>query len=574
MHLLEALTRIIAEGYGLDLTLHPIPSYDDLNFHGKTEDGHEFAVKLMNPHLDSQLVDLQVAALAHLAHFSLPFDIPRVVPTKTGAPYQSVQITHEPRILWILHWCPGALMSSLPKHTLPLMEHFGQVVAQLNAALASFSHPAMKRGHSWELHQAATLLPLTHQIEGPCREIARNVLNRFKQHVLPLLESLPHSVIHNDVNDNNTLVQFDNGGQPYVSGLFDFGDMSHQATICELAIALAYALFHKDDPLAFCAAFLKGYTSVRPLTCDEIDLLFDLIKVRLAVSIAFSSHRQQLEPENTYIPISQASAKKTLEQLEAINPILATARFRFVCRMPVTDGVERIMAFLKSPTQKVQPVIEVDRWDVVLDLSATSPLLGSNPANRKLDRLSAKIREVMAAAKSDWAIGRYLENRLLYDSPLFGTDRSPTSERRTIHLGLDIFAGAGTPVFAPSDGKVIISAINNEPLDYGGLLILQHYVPEGPNYYTIFGHLSHQSIKAMPVGRWVTAGQQIATLGKPSENGGWPPHLHLQIGLDLLGMGTGFPGVCRQSEMAFWKALCPNPAYFLGMPEVDVFDAS
>ena len=51
---------------------------------------------------------------------------------------------------------------------------------------------------------------------------------------------LPHSVIHNDANDYNVLIE-----DGRMSGLLDFGDLVHSATVCDLAIALAYTMLHE-----------------------------------------------------------------------------------------------------------------------------------------------------------------------------------------------------------------------------------------------------------------------------------------------------------------------------------------
>jgi 4-aminobutyrate aminotransferase-like enzyme len=50
------------------------------------------------------------------------------------------------------------------------------------------------------------------------------------------------------------------------------------------------------------------------------------------------------------------------------------------------------------------------------------------------------------------------------------------------------------------------------------------------------------------------------------ENGGWPPHLHFQIILDLLDYGRDFPGVAKASQRSLWKALSPDPNILIGIP--------
>jgi 4-aminobutyrate aminotransferase-like enzyme len=148
------------------------------------------------------------------------------------------------------------------------------------------------------------------------------------------------------------------------------------------------------------------------------------------------------------------------------------------------------------------------------------------------------------------AIGRYNEARLFYTEPMF--------DGRTIHLGLDIFAGPGTPIFAVLDGTVYAVANNAKRLDYGPVMILQH---EG--FFTLYGHLADTPLA---VGTRVRAGQEIARIGARPGNGDWPPHLHFQIIRDLLDLDCDFPGVAAAGEREVFTALSPDPALILQIP--------
>ena len=55
----------------------------------------------------------------------------------------------------------------------------------------------------------------------------------------------------------------------------------------------------------------------------------------------------------------------------------------------------------------------------------------------------------MRDANVQLSIGRYDEPRLIYVAPAFAGPGGPLAEHRTIHIGLDLFAPVGTPVFAP-----------------------------------------------------------------------------------------------------------------------------
>ncbi len=158
-------------------------------------------------------------------------------------------------------------------------------------------------------------------------------------------------------------------------------------------------------------------------------------------------------------------------------------------------------------------------------------------------------------------VGGYNEERAIYSGPAFEPENG--EEARTVHLGIDIFAPAGTPVFAPLEGQVHSFQDNANPKDYGPTIVLEHAVTSKLTFYTLYGHLSRESLEGLVVGQTFGTGQQIATLGAPTVNGDWPPHLHFQIILDTLGKRGDFPGVCKKSERADWLQLCPDPASLL-----------
>lgn len=159
-------------------------------------------------------------------------------------------------------------------------------------------------------------------------------------------------------------------------------------------------------------------------------------------------------------------------------------------------------------------------------------------------------------------VGRYDEDRVLYrHSPLFDTD----ADRRSIHLGIDLFVAGGTPVSAPVAGRVHSCADNDRLGDYGPTVILGHSL-DGIDFYTLYGHLSRRSLDGLEPGLPFAAGEQIASVGEHHENGGWPPHLHFQIIRDMRDQRGDFPGVAAPSERDRLLHLCPDPNLILGIP--------
>ena len=68
----------------------------------------------------------------------------------------------------------------------------------------------------------------------------------------------------------------------------------------------------------------------------------------------------------------------------------------------------------------------------------------------------------------------------------------------------------------------------------------------------------------LQAGRAFKAGDRLAWMGDAAVNGGWPPHLHFQVILDLKGWSGAYPGVFKRSERNDWKRICPDPGPLLG----------
>jgi len=190
---------------------------------------------------------------------------------------------------------------------------------------------------------------------------------------------------------------------------------------------------------------------------------------------------------------------------------------------------------------------------VALDLSATNlELLPSIYGNA-----SAFNTYIEAKIGNKIGFGGYLENRVIYET--YANFATSSADFRNIHLGMDFWTKAGTPVFAPLAGEVHSFQVNPGSGNYGPTIILYH---PAENIYSLYGHLASEDLVALKVGEPVAAGQLLCHLGKPEENGGWPPHLHFQLIRDMQGMRGDYPGVCSQRDVSFYAQNCPDPACF------------
>lgn len=173
------------------------------------------------------------------------------------------------------------------------------------------------------------------------------------------------------------------------------------------------------------------------------------------------------------------------------------------------------------------------------------------------------ISETLKANNCRYGMGGYMEHRTIYArSPLFDTQDEP----RRLHLGLDIWAEAGTPVYAPLEGKIHSFNDNDHFGDYGPTIIIEHDL-NGLELYSLYGHLSRRSLEGLTVGQLVKINQHIGRLGTAEENGHWPPHLHFQLMFNMEGYYGDYPGVCRFSEKKKYVQNIPDPQLLLRFPK-------
>jgi 4-aminobutyrate aminotransferase-like enzyme/Ser/Thr protein kinase RdoA (MazF antagonist) len=563
--------RLAREIFSLDAAAQSLPGEYDDNFHLSSAQGREFVLKVMHPAREQSLVEMQCQALEHLAKRVPHLWLPRVCPTPDGDAYAFRTLPDgTKRLLWLLTYVPGTVLAKVNPHTPELFGSLGQFLGEMDAALADFSHPAAHRELKWDLARSGWIRDYLRYIDDSSRRaLVERFFGLYESEVVPALPSLRRSVIYGDANDYNVLVSSPWPQPRKVVSVIDFGDMHHGLTISEVAIAAAYAILGERNPLRAASAVVGGYHRVFPLEEAEICLLYALMGMRLAVSVTNSAHRKSLVPSDPYVTISEEPAWRALEKLGSIHPRFAHYTFRDACGFPAVPVSKKVQQWLASGANSAASILETDLRtapSVVFDLSVGSPFLGADPGAAESDDLSHAIFRKMKSANASVGVGRYNEARLLYTSPLFGASENPTDERRTTHLGMDLFAAPGTPIRAPLEGVVHTVAINTAPLDYGPLVILRHATGDGLEFFTLYGHLSRETFEALQVGQRVARGEPFARIGNAYENGGWAPHLHFQIIVDLLDHRSDFPGVAFASQRAVWTSLSPDPNLLLGIP--------
>ncbi|PTB97518.1 peptidase M23 [Marivirga lumbricoides] len=174
------------------------------------------------------------------------------------------------------------------------------------------------------------------------------------------------------------------------------------------------------------------------------------------------------------------------------------------------------------------------------------------------DIFNKHVFDLLAERNKEFGWGGYLENREIYKR----STHFQQGEPRNFHLGIDVWAKAGSSVYCPMAAKVHSFADNNNFGDYGPTIILEHQI--GNNViYTLYGHLSRKSLNNLHEGQLIEKGDKFCEIGPYPENGDWPPHLHFQVMKDMLGNKGDFPGVCSASQLEKYKSICINPEVFI-----------
>jgi len=309
----DEAVQIARENYGLTASARPFPSERDQNFHLRTDDRQEYVLKIANVSEQETILDLQNRAMDYLAEQLPTLRLSQVCRGKAGESTITITgskgTTHFVRLLTFV---PGKTLAEVTPHTPKLLHSLGLALGQIDRALLGFRHPAAHRELKWDISRVSWIREYAPYVQDlRRREFLERFLADFENSILPVLPALRTSVIYNDANDYNVIVD----SQNKVIGVIDFGDMVHTQTVCELAVGAAYAMLHKPDPRAALASVAAGYRQALPLTDPELEVLLPLICARLCITVTNAAYQRAVEPGNEYLAISEAPAWQLLERL-------------------------------------------------------------------------------------------------------------------------------------------------------------------------------------------------------------------------------------------------------------------
>ena len=555
----DTAENILLELFGIRGIASSLPGEYDMNFRIRVDDKDGYILKISRPDTELNALDFQQKLLCHLEDTANSITAPVVIKDKFGKMLSSFEDSFKQiRPVRLLSWIPGRLYHEVNPQRNDLRQSLGLCCGKLTAALANFDHTEAHRTFEWDIANSMWTCQYSHLFKGNENRIVSHFQDRFLK-CQKGYQKLPKSVIHNDPNDHNLVVS-NNLEKPVVSAVIDFGDAIFSQTINDLAVCCAYGIMGQNDPLSAALAIVKGYHQGQNLLEEELLYLFDCIAMRLVITVTKSALNKINEPDNIYLQVSEKPAWEVLNKWIEISADFAYFSFRQACGYtphPEEEAFNLWASDINIGLDQLFPSKKAKECRH-LDLSVSSEWLGHLSEFADFDLFEFKIRKLQKKYPKKIIAGGYLEPRLVYSTEAYQKNGNERKESRTIHLGIDFWLAADTPVHAPLKGEIVVAENDEGDKEYGGLIILKHSF-EKHSFFSLYGHLSVQSATSRKVGEIIESGEFLGNIGHYPENGNWPPHLHFEIMLSMLDYQKDFPGVAYASEIETWKSICPDP---------------
>ena len=527
--------RIARDLFGVDGAIKELGSNQDRNYRVDAPEGR-FVLKIANPGWERVALEAQNAAMLHLAAQDLPFAVPVPRAAPSGELTIAVERDGELYDARLVSYIEGAPLQDAGYRSPAALRAVGRLAGEAVGALAGFAHPGLERTIQWDLrHAGQVVAALAHVVTDDAhREQALRLMATAEALLAPLRNALPVQAVHADCTDYNVMARPDHAGRIMPTGLIDFGDLVSSFRISDIATAVqSLALHDPAHALEIASEVTRGFDATLTLSDAEVAAIWPLLLARAAVCAVCEEQQAMMEPDNTYAQTFLGDGWLIADGLETIPPALAHETLRAALGRGPSEASAVASARLRQLAASAASPLSVPPGEA-LDLSSRSDVLRDGCW---LD--PAALRGAIAAAVSAGArTGRFGEGRLAHAVP---NRREPPP---SVHLGVDLFAEAGSTVSSPLAGTVRCAGRRELVLDVGGLgLRLAGVLP------------------GLPAGAVVGAGDPIGTIARPAAGDPLPAHVHLQA---LADPALAAPGLCVPAHAAGWRALCPDPSPLLG----------
>ena len=298
------IEQILKSQFNLSGRVKSLYGDRDQNFLIKTKKTY-YILKIFNIKERRAIIDLQDSAINHIRKNDSGILVPLTIHNKR------INQNGKTYTFKLLEYLEGEFLYEKAM-SFQDYKNMGSFMGRLSTALIGFDHKAAHRLFAWDCRQTSILRKNLNFLNSKTEQnIILFFLDKYAENVVPFLDRLRMSVIHNDGNDHNILIN----RKHKTFGIIDFGDIVHSFHIIEPAVAIAYIYLSNQNPFEKIYAFLKGYHTSFPLEALELKLILYFMCMRLCTTVTMSAWRKKLFPKNRYLKISEKPAWSALDKL-------------------------------------------------------------------------------------------------------------------------------------------------------------------------------------------------------------------------------------------------------------------
>ena len=359
--------------FGVDGAAEPLGSNQETNLRVRSADRSTYVLKIANPAFGADVLDLQNKAMQHVQRAGTGLAVPVPVPALDGSELARVPIRGIDHSVRLLTFVAGDMFSDAGYLGDEVLGRFGELVARLAAALATFDHPAADRALQYDSRHAARVVErLAGAVADPLRRAdATGLSDRAWAALTPLVGDLRVQIIHADLADYNVVATRDGAGRLTPSGVIDFGDVVRSWLVADLATAITSLLVReRRSPLLDACAVVAGFHSVTPLAESEIAAVWPLVAARASVLATSVEDILAADPDNEYAREEQPLDWLILDRAAAVPFPLAEVALRHAVGMDAGAMAAKVAAW-----RPARPVVDVPANTPRIDLSVTTTLL-------------------------------------------------------------------------------------------------------------------------------------------------------------------------------------------------------
>jgi 4-aminobutyrate aminotransferase-like enzyme/Ser/Thr protein kinase RdoA (MazF antagonist) len=435
----EEAEKLVAEQFGLAVAARSLGSQQDANFLLTDLDGGTVGVlKVSNGAFGEADIRAQDEGAAHIAERLPELRVATILEQTPGGPARVVRPGGAGEVARIVSFLDGGTLTGSAYLRPPVVEALGALSGMVNRELGDFEHEGVHRTLQWDLRQATRVIDeLAHHVDDADRRRVVEEVRRVEgARIGDLAPRLPVSVIHGDITDDNVVRSDDEHGTP--DGLIDFGDLNTGWSVAELAVTVSSILHHEGATPVSTLPAIRAFHRERPLTGDEVQALWPLVRLRGAVLVVSGWQQAAIDAGNDYARSALDHEWRILENALTVPTTVMTALVQGVVGATATP-----LALTASFVPMLDPQLRVTRLDLSVDSDAMDEgawLLEGREATLAHDHL---------AAGADAVSSVHLQPRLTRSI------RLSRDEPATAATGIDVWFGRATDVRAPWGGRLV-----------------------------------------------------------------------------------------------------------------------